>query len=89
MRTERGNVSSIPNEVENSEHAEADAKVASSKAISEAAVISSILVQARTELLNIQTAQREIIARIEAVGQDVKETRDTQELQSTQQTSQE
>lgn len=89
VRTERGNVSSIPNEVENSEHAEADAKAASSKAISEAAVISSILAQARTELLNIQAAQQEIIARIEAVDQDVKETRDTQELQLTQQTSQE
>ncbi|MBP9764287.1 MAG: hypothetical protein KBD03_03100 [Gammaproteobacteria bacterium] len=88
VRTERGNVSSIPNEVENSEHAEADAKAASSKAISEAAVISSILAQARTELLNIQAVQREIIARIEAVDQDVKETRDTQELQLTQQTSQ-
>lgn len=76
--TERGKVSSIPNEVENSDHAEAGAKAASSKAMNEAAAIRGILVEARNTLLNIQAAQREIIARIQA-SKDVKDTKETQE----------
>lgn len=64
VSTERGKVSSLPNEVENPDAAKEQAKAACSQAQRSAAAITNMLEQARGDLRNIQAAQQEILTLI-------------------------